>query len=498
MSRETRILQVVLIVALIPPPSTGAVDYQLRETLTPVPIDHRNLVGVEDLDGDGALDVVVHSWWTGNTYKILERVGSTLVERATFSDDQRVIRGVAVADVDGDGRGEIISANYRRVTIREATSNDTYAVIHQETLGNYIESTEATFRVGDSDGDGRREFLIPRESFPSRLYMLEGTANDTYARLGPLEGGGGNAGAAGAMDLDGDSVPDSVFFDDDSYSMDWGHTFVFENGLLVFDTLDFSARVLGDTDGNGKLEMIGPTSDWDSDTIIFENTGDNAYAEVFRESRGYRAADLTYDGRTELFRPTLGANLVGNVLTMWTRVGGDLEEIWNSGTMFQDDDVAINWIGVLAIGDTDGDGKPELAVLQGTELHILEMKTRLDVLIDIKPGGHPNPINRKSKGLIPVAILSTEEFDAPAEVDRESLFFGRTGEEDSLARTGSDEPKCHGKDVTPTDGLEDLVCHFHTPIAGFQCGDTEGHLTGQLLDQTAIAGSDSVVVVPCR
>ena len=53
--------------------------------------------------------------------------------------------------------------------------------------------------------------------------------------------------------------------------------------------------------------------------------------------------------------------------------------------------------------------------------------------IDIKPGSHHNTINPKSKGKIPVAILSTEDFDAPSKVDRDSLTFGSTGEEDSLA-----------------------------------------------------------------
>ena len=32
--------------------------------------------------------------------------------------------------------------------------------------------------------------------------------------------------------------------------------------------------------------------------------------------------------------------------------------------------------------------------------------------IDIKPGSDPNPINPGSNGLIPVAILSSEDFDA--------------------------------------------------------------------------------------
>ena len=57
----------------------------------------------------------------------------------------------------------------------------------------------------------------------------------------------------------------------------------------------------------------------------------------------------------------------------------------------------------------------------------------IPVDIDIKPGSDPNSINTKSKGTIPVAILSGSGFDAPAEVDKDSLTFGRTGDEVSLA-----------------------------------------------------------------
>jgi hypothetical protein len=47
----------------------------------------------------------------------------------------------------------------------------------------------------------------------------------------------------------------------------------------------------------------------------------------------------------------------------------------------------------------------------------LEYDLQFTVAIDIKPFSSPNTINPKSKGSIPVAILSTLVFDAPARVD---------------------------------------------------------------------------------
>jgi len=112
--------------------------------------------------------------------------------------------------------------------------------------------------------------------------------------------------------------------------------------------------------------------------------------------------------------------------------------------------------------------------------------------IDIKPGSNINPVNRKSKGKIPVAILSTSDFNARKMVDRTSLTFGATGDEDSLAFCTPRREDVNG------DHLKDLICHFYTKKTGFQCGDTEGILKGQLLDGTPIEGSDLVRIVPCK
>jgi hypothetical protein len=113
------------------------------------------------------------------------------------------------------------------------------------------------------------------------------------------------------------------------------------------------------------------------------------------------------------------------------------------------------------------------------------------ISIDIKPGSDPNSINPKSRGKIPVAILSTEDWDSLSRIDLNSLTFGRTGDEGSLAF-------CHGAEDVNNDGLQDLVCHFYTQEAGFQCLDAMGILRGKTVEGTPIEGSDSVKIVPCK
>lgn len=130
------------------------------------------------------------------------------------------------------------------------------------------------------------------------------------------------------------------------------------------------------------------------------------------------------------------------------------------------------------------------AVLAILLLHaaLASAQVAVTVTIDIKPGSVDNPINTKSKGKVPVAILSSPIFDAPALVDTTTLTFGRTGDEDSFSH-------CGGAEDVNGDGLLDLVCHFNTQATAFATGDTVGILKGTAIDASTFQGSDSVFVV---
>ena len=110
--------------------------------------------------------------------------------------------------------------------------------------------------------------------------------------------------------------------------------------------------------------------------------------------------------------------------------------------------------------------------------------------IDIKPGSAERaPVNPKAKGTVPVALLSSKDFNA-ADVDPVSLSFGATGDEKSLRRCGKE-----GEDVNG-DGLRDLVCHFDNEVAKFQRGDTVGVVKGKTKSGKAIEGRGDLKVVP--
>jgi hypothetical protein len=114
------------------------------------------------------------------------------------------------------------------------------------------------------------------------------------------------------------------------------------------------------------------------------------------------------------------------------------------------------------------------------------------VEIDIKPGSYPNSINLGNEGVIPVAILSSWDFDATT-VDPATVELAGAGVE---LRGKSDKAMAHKED-SDGDGLIDLVVQITTQNLDpgtFQ--DGYATLTGSTYDGTAIEGSDEINIVP--
>lgn len=357
-------------------------SFELKESL-PIPGEgHRYLAGVEDLDGDGALDAVLYSP-NNSAVSIVERTAIGWVERRSISGYPNLVR---VEDVDGDGRAEILTSDDYTITIREATADNAYAVLYKRTYGFHIEGTGST---GDYDGDGMKEFLIAREGWPSTVHILEGTADNTYQNVDTVTGDEYNCNAVGTADLDCDGVMELVFWDSayNAGAANDGTTYGYENGARAYKIDDFAALYnggasgvppLGDTDGNGKIEIIGHTLTPDHpsfpdpsqppDLRFYEAVGDNMLVEVayIPAPYEYEATDFDLDGQTELYQRR------NYTLNVFRRSGNTLTEIWNSGTMFHG--ISAGIMSLLPIPDSDGNGASEVAVLQGQTMHILELQ----------------------------------------------------------------------------------------------------------------------------
>lgn len=118
---------------------------------------------------------------------------------------------------------------------------------------------------------------------------------------------------------------------------------------------------------------------------------------------------------------------------------------------------------------------------------------------DIKPGSFPNPINLKSQGVLPTAILSAHEFDA-LHIDPATILFG----DPDLINNGATAapPIRTAESDVNQDGMMDLSIFFEVPmIADYGAlGPNSGHamVTGTTFAGVGITGSDSIRIVPPR
>jgi len=116
----------------------------------------------------------------------------------------------------------------------------------------------------------------------------------------------------------------------------------------------------------------------------------------------------------------------------------------------------------------------------------------LSVEIDIKPGSYPNTINLGSFGLVPVAILSSDGFDATT-VDPDTVALAGAG---VAVRGKGSKLMSHEEDVNGDD-LVDLVVQVATENLdpdSFQ--DGYAILTASTYDGQAIKGQDEIRIVP--
>lgn len=173
---------------------------------------------VGDVDGDGNLEVFVGSWYdyhagsTGGIYAF-DHTGAPLPGWPQLTNHTSVIASAVLADLDGDGRKEVIAGTYESNARMFVWRYDgtlfpgwPYTIPRGASSGSYVSSSPA---VADLDGDGNLE-------------IVDGTC--------------GQCGTVYAWHRDGTVVTGWPF--------------------LANNVIDGSSPVIGDVDGDGRLEIV--------------------------------------------------------------------------------------------------------------------------------------------------------------------------------------------------------------------------------------------------
>jgi hypothetical protein len=234
---------------------------------------------------------------------------------------------------------------------------------------------------------------------------------------------------------------------------------------------------------NGFFVYLGGISDWSgtvdgfsfSDDLGLAVVGDNAIPvgrDLLRFSPGLFLNGFVVDGFTLV-----------NVRILWLEGLGGLPGFLTGDTLPPE---LPDLPGRLFL-DFENPAFPEtLFTVNFPNLRVTRAPTL--VTVDIKPGNSANGINPNSQGNIPVAILTTDTFDA-VQVDPLSVTFG-------VLPTMESHSRSHVEDVDG-DGDADLLLHFNTQSTDISCSDTEIWLLGETFDGEFITGSDTISTVSC-
>ena len=349
--------------------------------------DGPGLVVFADLDGDGRPDLLVLGGSSLSIYQNISTNGT--VTAASFAPRVDLpfpsgMDALVAADVDGDGKLDIVLMNRELNQVMILQNLSTPGTITTNSFAAPVVfntgSDPRGLAVRDLDGDGKPEIILGNWAdntvYVYRNFGQPGSISTNSFAPPIVFATGANPQSLAVADLDGDGQPDIVTANN-NYSTD-NSVSILRNtstpgNISLAPHVDLAGLptsycvAVGDLDGDGKPDLVVSSFDSGQAVSVYRNTstpGDlttNSFAPHVDFAaggwgNGVAIGDLDGDGKPDLAVVTQlpdHLSIFRNISTPGSFTTGSLAPRVDYPTGWNPNGVAI--------GDLDGDGRPDIA-----------------------------------------------------------------------------------------------------------------------------------------
>jgi len=265
-----------------------------------------------------------------------------------------------VADVNGDGQLDLLTANHGSSTAGVLLGTGTGAFGPVSLFSTGAGSNPNNLAVADVNGDGQLDLLTANLG-SSTVGVLLGTGTGSFGTVNTLNVGNSFPASIAVADVNGDSKPDLLIANlgSDTAGVLLGTGTGSFGTMCTFDvgvTNRPFAIVVADVNGDGQPDLLTANTNGGSVGVLL-GTGTGSFGAVSTFSTGGNApddvavADVNGDGKPDLLAANRASDAVGVLLGTGMGAFGTASIF---STLANSTPVAI------AVADVNGDGQPDL------------------------------------------------------------------------------------------------------------------------------------------
>jgi hypothetical protein len=321
-------------------------------------------IAAGDLDGDGKPDVVVTSREANTISVFLNTSTAGTVSFATKVDYATGLmpQGVRVVDIDGDGKLDIAVSNLNAITVSVFLNTSTLGSISFTTKTDFtIASNGQDVGFADIDGDGKTDLVAASGNKVSILRNTSTVGSISFAASVDLTASSPTFISTG--DIDGDGKPDVVTSNSSANTIS-----VFRNtstpGTISFDAkVDYATAAyargiaIGDLDGDGKMD-VATSANTGKAISVFKNNSTSGSVSLAAKvdytltsfGNSVAFADIDGDGKIDVLGGSTPVDIFKNNSTSGSITLATIQTFPGSSGVY-----------TIAVTDFDGDGKPDIA-----------------------------------------------------------------------------------------------------------------------------------------